>query len=248
MLHRLLSWGGGGVGYFSLAESGSAEGTQKRRQLSEEEGMDKNVSGYVFRGTRVNGTTDEIIQHKIAHNVTGLPPCSNCNMSIAFSNAQECTKETHDEANMIPLLSDLTYTTDDDGNTGVKGKEFIVDSEHPAGQQFLLHAKNMHEDSTQVQESNFSVFFYDEEGELIACSFLQPIVSDKDEELAAEILAMFTADLDGNMVDSISSEIEDVLNSNATPIGEGGNSAGSSMFSFLPMIVVSAAACVFFSS
>jgi hypothetical protein len=106
----------------------------------------------------------------------------------------------------------------------------------------------VHEDPTQVQESRFSVFFYDKEEELVACSFLQPIISDEEKELAAEILAeilaIIKADLYDNTTDSISSEIEE-----ATPIGavgNGGNSVGNSMFSFLP-IVVSAAACVFFS-
>jgi hypothetical protein len=159
-------------------------------------------------------------------------------MSIAFSSAQECTKETHDEAKIIPSLSDLTYSTDDEGNTGVKWQEFIADSEHPAGEQFLAFAKNVFEDPTQVQDSKFSVFFYDEEGELVACSFLQPILSEEVKELAAKILAIIADDLD-----SMSSGYE------GTPIGEGENSAGSLsyMFSFLP-IVVSVAACVFFSS
>jgi hypothetical protein len=160
-------------------------------------------------------------------------------MSIAFSTAQECTKETHDEATtMIPLLSDLTYTTDDKGNTGVKHNDFIVDSGHPAGKQLLSYAQNVLDDPTQVQASSFSVFFYDVEGELVACSFLQPILSDEEKEQAAEILDIITADLE-----SMPSGYE------GTPIGvgEGGNSAGSLMLSFLP-IVVSAAACVFSSS
>ena len=104
-----------------------------------------------------------------------------------------------------------------------------------------------------MQESNFSVFFYDDKGELVACSFLRPILSDEDEESAAEILAIIAAEveLENNITaDSMSSEIEDALSNNsgneATPIDidDGGNNAGSLMFSFLP-IVVFAAACVF---
>ncbi len=218
-------------------EIGDVTGTQSGgRQLGNETDT-RLISGRVFRGVNTDGNTNEIIQHKLARNVTGLPPCSNCNMSIAFSSAQECTKKTHDEAKIIPSLSDLTYSTDDEGNTGVKGQEFIADSDHPTGKQFLSHTKNVFEDPTQVQDSKFSVFFYDEEGELVACSFLQPILSDEEKELAAEILAIITADLDN--------EIE-----GATPIGgagDGENSAGSFMFSFLTIVVVSAAACVFFS-
>ncbi len=223
----------------AFTASGSVHGRKdKRRQLGNETDTERLISGQVFRGIKTDGNTDEIIQHKLAHNVTGLPHCSNCNMSIAFSNAQECTKETHDEATLfIPSQSDLTYSTDDEGNTGVKHNQFITDSEHPTGEQFLAFAKNVFEDPTQVQDSKFSVFFNDEEGELVACSFLQPILSDEEKELAAKILAIINADLE-----SMSSGYE------GTPIGEGGNNAGSLMFSFLPMIVVSAAAFVFFSS
>ncbi len=205
------------------------------RQLGEESDTDMTISGQVLRSIKFD-ENNEIFEHGIAHNVTGLPTCSNCNMSIAFSNTQECTKETHDEATFITSLSDLTYTTDDEGNTGVKHTTFTADSEHPTGKQFLSYTKDVFEDPTQVQESTFSVFFYDKEGELVACSFLQPILSEEDEELAAEILAIISADLD-----SMSSGYE------GTPIGESGNYACSLMFSFLP-IVVSAAACVFFSS
>ena len=232
--------------------TGVVTGTQddgSGRQLGEETETVKTISGNVFRGTKYDDNMNEITEHYMTYNVTGLPRCSNCNMSLAFSNAQECTKETNDKAAMIPLLSNLTYSTDDDGNTGVKQNAFIVDSEYPAGNQFLSYTQNMHEGLPQVQESNESVFFYNTEGELVACSFLQPILSDEDkalaEELAAEMLAIISADMDENMADSISPEI---VEDEATPIGDGRNSAGSLifMFSFLP-IVVSAAACVFFS-
>ncbi len=219
--------------YGAWQEGGEVTGTNGRRRQLGNETDTRLISGRVFRGIKYDDGGKS--EHGIVHNVTGLPHCSNCNMSIAFSNAQECTKETHDEAMIIPSLSDLTYSTDDDGNTGVKHNSFIVDSDLSTGQQFLSHAKNVFADPTQVQDSGFSVFFYDREGGLVACSFLQPILSDEEKELAAKILAIITDDLD-----SMSSGYE------RTPIGDG-NSAGSLMFSFLP-IVVSAAAFVFFSS
>ena len=87
------------------------------------------------------------------------------------------------------------YSADDEGNTSVKHNNFIVDSEHPAGNQFLSYTQNVDKTlhPTQVQDSNFSVFFYDEEGELVACSFLRPILSDEDKELAANILALLAS-------------------------------------------------------
>jgi hypothetical protein len=227
-----------------LSEKGDAKGTQGRRQLGEEEAMDKPilVSGQVYRGLKLDDA-NEIFGDMIGYNVTGLPFCTDCKMSIAFSNTQECTKETHDDATIIPSLSHLKYTTDDEGNAVATHRYFSVDSERPFGKQFLSYAQNVFENPTQVQELRFTVFFYDEEGELVACSFLQPILSDEEKELAAEILAIIKANY-YNMTDSISSEIEE-----ATPIGavgNGGNSVGNLMFSFL-QIVVSAAACVFFS-
>lgn len=241
---------GGDLPSFQWAFSsgiGSVTGTKDSgggRQLDEETtDPEKPILGHAYRGLQLDDKSYEIIGHHVAYNVTGLPPCSNCNMSIAFSTSQECTKEAHDEATMIPHLNDFTYSADDEGNTGVKHKNFIVDSEHPVGKQFLAFEKNVFEDPAQVQESTFSVFFYDTEGEeLVACSFLQAILSDEEKELAAEIFAIIHPNLE-NVADSISPEIEeDKVNS--TP-GEGGNNAGSLMFSFLP-IVVSMAACVFF--
>jgi hypothetical protein len=237
-LHSLKCWF---ASTYQVSEKGQVEGNQPRRQLGEGTATEKPISGQVFRDIKLDENMNEIIEHHMIHNVTGLPRCSNCNMSIAFSSAQECTKETHDEAKIIPSLSDLTYSTDDEGNTGVKWQEFIADSEHPAGEQFLAFAKNVFEDPTQVQDSKFSVFFYDKEGELVACSFLQPVLSDKDKELASKILAIISAEI------SSATEIEED-GANPTP-GECGNNAGSlMMFSFLPMTVLSAAAFVFFSS
>lgn len=92
-------------------EQGTVTGTNGRRRQLGNETDTRLISGQIFRGIKMDDNTNEIIEHKLAYNVTGLPYCSNCNMSIAFSNAQECKKETHDEAKVIPLLSDLTYST-----------------------------------------------------------------------------------------------------------------------------------------
>ena len=111
-----------------ISEKGDAKGMQDgERQLGEKTGTEKLISGQVFRVVDFDCDANEVKEHHIVYDVTGLGNCPNCKMSIAFSNAQECTKETHDEARMIPLLSDLTYTTDDEGNTGVKYTNFIFD-------------------------------------------------------------------------------------------------------------------------
>ena len=141
---------------------------------------------------------------------------------------------------MIPLLGNqLTYTTDEEGNTNMERQFFNADSGLPAGQQFLALAKKAFEDPTLVQESVLSVFFYDEVGELVACSFMTPIISDEDKEIVEKIIAMFTTtDLDlDSLVDSISSAIEDALESSSGSSGgdaviqgaTGGSSSGSTL-------------------
>ena len=204
----------------------------RMRFLNEEGGNEKTISGNAFRGVVVEpDNTFKIIGHKIAHNVTGLPQCSSCKMSIGLSasaSAQECTAEAHKEASIIPLLNDLNYTSDDEGNTGVKSTDFIPDSEHPIGKQFLAEAEALN----PFQNSSVSIFYYDNEGELIACSFLQRIISEEDKAMAAVILALTTAEHD-HIKDSIFSEIEDDLDTLAA-VEDGGNNADSTLlFSYL---------------
>ena len=165
----------------SLKSSGDVKSYRGKRQLTEEVGNETIISGKVFHGIVSNKRTNEMVAQKLVHNVTGLPPCTNnCNISIALSKTQECTQETHDGATMIPLAGNqLTYTTDEEGSTNMKRQYFNADSGLPAGQQFLALAKKAFEDPTLVQESVLSVFFYEEEGELLACSFMTPIMSDE---------------------------------------------------------------------
>ena len=219
---------------------GQVVGVNKSRKLNEEESTEKMISGLAFYGVSYDGVvTNEINEHMLAHNITGLPQCTdNCNISVALSTSQECTKEIHDGASFVPLLDDLTYTTDEEGNTGVNRQSFNVDGEHPTGEQLLALLKNVLENPTQAQELNLSTFFYDEEGELVACSFLQPIISDEMKDLAKNIL-----DLVGSM-------ISDVENDTTSPVvaKEGGSSSGiTSSLSFLA-IGSSAAVCVLFNA
>ena len=121
-------------------------------------------------------------------------------------------------------------------------------------------AKKALEDPTLVQESVLSVFFYDEEGELLACSFMAPIMSDEDKEIMEKIIAMFTAaDLDlDSLVDSISSAIEDAFESSSSSSSggdavvqeaTGGSSSGSTLLlSLLAMTCVFALSALFLNA
>ena len=193
-----------------------------RRKLNEEMDIKTAISGRAFMGVSYDNDV-------LAYNITGLPPCTNnCNISIAFSNSQECTKKTYDDSSFVTLLDDLTYTTDEEGNTGVKRQSFNVDIENPT---------DGIENSTQAQEMNLSTFFYDEEGELVACSFLQPTTSDEMKDLA------------NNMLGLVGSMIGDAENDTTAPVAatDGGSSAGgTSLLSFLA-IGLSAAVCVLFN-
>ena len=213
----------------SLTMEGDVEGVQQRRKLNEE-GVDTDmiISGQAFYGISYDGgVTNEITEQTLAHNITGLPRCTNnCNISIALSTSQECAKETHDGASMIPLLDDLIYNTDEEGSTGVKRQSFKVDAEHPTGEQFLMLVQNALENPTQAQELKLSTFFYDEEGELVACSFLQPTTSDEMKDLAKNILGF-----------------EGVNETTPVVAADGGSSSSStSLLSFLAIGL--SAACV----
>ena len=210
---------------------GKVKGTKKRRKLSEEGvSTEKIISGEALYNIFYEGVTNEITEHMLAHNITGLPRCtSNCNISVALSKSQECTKETYDGASMIPLLDDLTYTTNEEGNTGVERQNFNVDGEHPTGKQFLTMLQSALENPTQAQELNLSTFFYDEEGELVACSFLQPTTSDEMKDLAKNILGF------------------EVVNETASVAATDSGSAGvTSLLSFLAVGL--SAACVLFNN
>ena len=178
---------------------GQVEGVNQRRHLNEEEATEKIISGQAFYSISYDGgVTNEIHEHSLAHNITGLPRCTdNCNISVALSMSQECTKETYDDASFVPLLDYLTYTTDEEGNSSVERQNFNVDGKNPIGEQLLAFLKNVLEDPTQAQEINLSTFFHDDEGELVACSFLRPIISDEMKDLASNIL-----DSDGSENDS----------------------------------------------
>ena len=222
--------------------TGSVEGVQQRRELNEEAGNEKIISGQAYYGISYDkGVTNDITKHVLAYNITGLPRCTdNCNISVALSTSQKCTKETHDGASFVPLLDKLTYTTDIQGNTGVKRQSFNVDGEHPTGEQLVALLKNVQENPTQAQELNLSTFFYDEEGELVACSFLQPTTSDEMKDLANRILG-----LDGSMIGDADAEAE--INS-TTPVAatDGGSSAGgTSLLSSLAFGL--STACVLFN-
>ena len=182
------------------ATSAPTVGVQQRRKLNEE-GVraETAISGQAFYGFFFDGVTNEIFEQMLAHNITGLPRCTNnCNISIALSTSQECTTETYDGASFVPLLDDLTYTTDEEGNTGLKQQSFNVDSEHPTGEQLLALLKNVLENPTEAEELNLSTFFYDEEGELVACSFLPTIISDERKDLAKNVFVQLIGDAEND--------------------------------------------------
>ena len=214
--------------YATYPSTGPVTGVNGKRRLLNEEGGTENrtISGNAFRGVVVEPDNRlKIIGHKIAHNVTGLPQCSSCKMSIGLSAAaQECTAEAHKDASIIPLLVDVNYTSDDQGNTGVKSIDFIPDIEHPTGKQFLALAlaEAEAEALAPFQNSSVSIFYYDNEGELIGCSFLQRIISEEDKVMAAVILALTTAEHDHVNLDTLAA------------VDDGGNNAGStSLVSYL---------------
>ena len=201
---------------------------QRKRKLIEEVGTEKVISGKAFYGISYDvGVTNDISEHTLAHNITGLPQCTNnCNISVALSTSQECTEETNDNASFVPLLDDLIYTTDEEGSTGVKSQSFNVDNENPTGEQLLVLFKNVLENPTQAQELNLSSFFYDVEGELVACAFFQPAISDEDIDLAKNIL-----ELNGSKIGD-----GDVENDTTVPVvaaTDGGSSARASLLSFV---------------
>ena len=226
------------VQVFNDVWAGEVGGATKERKLNEEGGTEKIISGQAFYDiSYYGGETNEVTEHMLAHNITGLPRCTdNCNISVALSTSQECTEETYDGALIVPLLDYLTYTTDEEGNTGVEGQNFNVDGENAIGEQLLAFLMNVLKNPTQAQEMNLSTFFYDEEGELVACSFLQPVISDEMKDLAKNIL-----DLVGSMTG-------DAENDTTAPVvaTDGGSSAGSVSLLSLVVVVLSAA-CVLFN-
>lgn len=211
---------------------GEVTGTKtiRRRELNEEMDTETAISGKAIIGISygVGVTNDNTAYHTlVAYNITGLPRCTmNCNISIALSKSQECTKNTYDDASFVPLLDVLTYTTDEEGNTGVQRQTVSVDGENPTDES---------ENRTQTEELTLSTFFYDEEGELVACSFLKPTISDEMKDEANNMLGLV-----GSMIADADAEI----NSTA-PVAAadgGSSSSGTLLLSFLAVAL--SAACV----
>ena len=226
------------LGHHLLPLSGPVTSVQGRRKVIEEVETVNTISGHtVYRIRYDGGVTNEITEHMLAHNITGFPQCiENCSISIALSKSQECTVETHDGASMVPLLDDLTYTTDEKEGTGLKGQSFNVESENPTGEQFLAFLKNALENPTEAQELNLSTFFYDEEGELVACSFLQPSTSDEEKHLAHDLLVAV-------------STTEEVENETANvAAADSDSSSGSGSMSLLSFLAIGlSTVCVLFN-
>jgi hypothetical protein len=196
-----------GIFHNSFNSVGDITEVQSSRQLNEELEKEIPISGKKYFGDVFDSVTNETTGYILAHNATGFPKCLNgCNISIALSNAQVCTMDTHDEATMILISSDLTYTTDNEGNTGVKKQTFQVDR----GNQTI---ENILEDLSQV--SVLTVYFYDEHGELVACSLHQPITEEEEQE-AIQILAM-----------------DDGKEAATNAAGDGGESSGGSLLLLL---------------
>ena len=92
-----------------------------------------------------------------AYDIVGLKPCMDCQVKLGLATSDEafkCTKEAYDKAIMLRLSDQLTYTADESGSTGMKRLTF--DSANP------------------IVAMNLALFFCNEEGEPVACSFMKP--------------------------------------------------------------------------
>jgi hypothetical protein len=139
------------------------------------------------RASEVNDTNT--IEFIVAHNITGLQPCSNCNISVALSDSEECAKETYSGAKSVPLKDVLTYTADDEGegSTGLQKAVINANMEHPAVLSFVETIKSEYEDPTS-QVVGASVFLTNQDGDLVACAFLKAPTSDEEKETVYNIL------------------------------------------------------------
>lgn len=92
-----------------------------------------------------------------AYDAVGLSPCESCKVKLGLATSDEafkCTKEAYDKAIMLRLSDQLTYTADESGSTGMQRLTF--DSPNP------------------IVATNLALFFCNQEGEPVACSFMKP--------------------------------------------------------------------------
>ena len=172
-----------------------------RRQL--EEGTSDNntaseLKGEVVMGNLLDMTTNDFSSNFLAKRVTGGLPqnCVECSMNIAITNSEECTVEAHDEAMIIQLDQQLSYSTDEIGSTQGWQTHTVRELEDtnftlPISLVELINqAASMAMAAPEAfADYHVAVYLYDANGELVACSSLKALHKDA----AAEYDKLFNA-------------------------------------------------------
>ena len=181
--------------YMWSSLKGPLKSRVNRRQL-EEGASDNNTAsgleGEVVMGNFFITTNKDFASNFLATDVTGGLPkdCVECAVNVAITQSDECSIEAHDKAMIVPLDQPIIYSTDEFGSTqgwqeqAVYEHQLDTNSTQPISLEELIDQAGSMEmaDPEASTDYHVAVYFYDQNGELVACSSLQAL----DEDTAAE--------------------------------------------------------------
>ena len=205
----------------------------RNRQLSANNNS-SNIEGSLVMGDMKD--SEEYGDHFLAFYAAGLPPnCTDdCAIAIALANSRECTEDVYDSALKVLLSKELSYSTDEGGNTNDWHEQFFDNLEIENSPISLSEVFSMVDAAAGLIDSLFDthfapvVYLYDKEKVPVACAYLESLSDEEKEELSM----IFNGDEEDTQV--VESDPSDAV---AADVVGGGNGSGSA--ALVPKFAVS---------